>query len=203
MDSNEDSLGLTNAPNLLTSVRIALVPVMVAMLFFQTHEWDIAAALVFTFASITDYFDGYLARRNSQITVFGKLMDPLADKFLVVSALIMLQHLDRVHPVVVMLLVCREFAITGLRAVASTEGLVIAASSGGKWKTATQMTAIPLMMVAPGFWGLPLFKIGNALLYISLGISLWSARDYIWGFFRALREKRKIKRELRRQKKRS
>ena len=110
-----DEMTFTTAPNLLTLLRIAFVPVVVFMLFKKDPSWDIAAALCFAVASITDFFDGYLARVQKNVTVYGKLMDPLADKFLVVSALIMLQELQRIHPVVVILLICREIAVTGLR----------------------------------------------------------------------------------------
>lgn len=185
-------------PNQLTLLRMAFVPVVVGVLFLRDPTWDIVAAILFGVASITDYFDGYLARRNHVETVYGKLLDPLADKFLVVSCLIMLQELGRIHPVVVMLLICREMAITGLRALASAEGVIIAASRSAKWKTATQMVAVPFLMVRTGFLGNFLFPLGNLLLYISLGISLWSAKDYIVDFFRGVREARKTKSKERR-----
>ena len=153
-------------------------------------QWDWIAAILFTIASITDYLDGYIARLQKVETVYGKLLDPLADKFLVVSALIMLQELGRIHPVVVILLICREIAITGLRALASAEGVIIPASASAKWKTATQMVAIPLIMLKSGLWGIPLMSIGVTLLSISLAISLWSAKDYIVDFFRGLKEAR-------------
>lgn len=188
-----DELSFNNAPNLLTLLRIALVPVVVGLLFLQQPGWDFAAALLFGIASATDYLDGYLARSRQQVTVYGKLMDPLADKFLVVSCVIMLQHLGRIHPVVVMLLICRELAITGLRALASAEGVVIAASDGAKWKTATQMIAIPLIMAKDFLPGLPLYPVGLALLYFSLALSLWSAKDYVVGFFKGLKESRKLR----------
>jgi CDP-diacylglycerol---glycerol-3-phosphate 3-phosphatidyltransferase len=187
-----DELTFNTTPNQLTLLRMAFVPVVVAILFVQTERADVWAGFAFAFASITDYFDGYLARRNKIVTVYGKLMDPMADKFLVVSALIMLQYLGRIHPVVVILLICREIAITGLRALASAEGVVIAASSSAKWKTATQMVAIPFIM-GRELWGLPLFQIGMVLLYVSLAISLWSAKDYVVDFFRAVKKNREIK----------
>src|SRR6185436_165458 len=99
----------------------------VVLLFARTDTTDLLAGIAFAIASITDYFDGYIARTRKLITVYGKLMDPLADKFLVVTSLIALQSLGRIHAVVVMLLVCRELAITGLRALASAEGVIIAA----------------------------------------------------------------------------
>ncbi len=194
-----DEMSFTNAPNLLTLLRIAFVPVVVACLFVNTPTWDLVAAIVFGLASITDYFDGYLARTQKTVTVYGKLMDPLADKFLVVSALVMLQEIGRIHPIVVILLICREMAITGLRALASAEGVIIAASRSAKWKTATQMVAIPFIMVKPGIFGIPLFWIGTVLLYVSLLISLWSAKDYIIDFFSALKEKRRIRAQERKQ----
>lgn len=187
----DNELTFTNAPNLLTLLRIAFVPVVVAMLFMRTPFWDVIAALTFGVASITDYLDGYLARRHQQVTIYGKLMDPLADKFLVVSSVIMLQYLGRIHPVIVMLLICRELAITGLRALASAEGVVIAASEGAKWKTATQMVAIPFLMARDAWLGLPLYPIGMSLLLLSLALSLWSAKDYVVGFFKGLHEARK------------
>jgi CDP-diacylglycerol---glycerol-3-phosphate 3-phosphatidyltransferase len=186
-----DELTFGTTPNMLTLLRMAFVPVVVGLLFVGKPEWDLAAALVFGVASITDYFDGYIARTRKLVTVYGKLMDPLADKFLIVSSLVMLQYLERIHPLVVILLVCRELAITGLRALASAEGVIIPASPSTKWKTVAQMVAIPFIMVKQGLFGIPLFPIGLVLLYVSLGISLWSAKDYIVDFFRALKESRR------------
>lgn len=193
-----DEMTFNTTPNQLTLLRMAFVPLVVGLLFLRQPKWDLAAALAFAIASITDYFDGYLARTRKVITVYGKLLDPLADKFLVVTSLIALQALGRIHPVVVMLLICRELAITGLRALASAEGLIIGASASAKWKTGAQMVAIPLIMVRSVFFGLPLYPIGMTLLYISLGISLWSAQDYAVDFFRAVREQRNHKQAERR-----
>jgi CDP-diacylglycerol--glycerol-3-phosphate 3-phosphatidyltransferase len=171
---------------------MAFVPVVVGLLFLKNETTDLWAAWLFAVASITDYFDGYLARKQKIVTVYGKLMDPLADKFLVVSSLIMLQFMGRIHPVVVILLICREMAITGLRALASAEGVIISASNSGKWKTAAQMFAIPFIMGRTLF-GLPVFTLGMVLLYISLAISLWSAKDYVVDFFRGIKKAREMK----------
>ncbi len=194
---SEGDLAFANAPNFLTLGRIVLVPAVVAALFVRTPGWDVAAGLIFGAAAITDIFDGYIARSRKLITVYGKLLDPLADKFLVVCSLVALQELGRIHPIVVMLLICRELAITGLRALASAEGLIISASAGGKWKTVTQMVAIPFIMARDGIFGIPLFGVGQVLLYVSLAQSLWSAKDYVAAFFRALRDRRRTRRELR------
>jgi CDP-diacylglycerol--glycerol-3-phosphate 3-phosphatidyltransferase len=186
-----NDMRFNTTPNHLTLLRMAFVPVVVGMLAVRNPVWDLAAGWTFAAASITDYFDGYLARTQKIETVYGKLLDPLADKFLVVSSLIMLEHLGRIHYIVVMLLICREMAITGLRALASAEGVIIPASQGGKWKTATQMAAIPFLMPEQDLMGLPTFTIAKWLLYISLTISLWSAKDYAMDFLRAAKEKRR------------
>jgi CDP-diacylglycerol---glycerol-3-phosphate 3-phosphatidyltransferase len=188
-----DELTFNTTPNILTLIRIVLVPMIVTLLFLREPRWDLIAALIFAAASITDYFDGYLARTQKIETIYGKLLDPLADKFLVASSLITLQYLNRIHPVVVILLICRELAITGLRALASAEGVIISASSSGKWKTALQMVAIGFIMAESSLFGLPLYPIGMVLLYLSLAMSLWSAKDYIVGFFKGLREARRLK----------
>jgi CDP-diacylglycerol--glycerol-3-phosphate 3-phosphatidyltransferase len=193
-----DDLTFNTTPNQLTLLRMAFVPVVVGLLFLHQPKWDLVAAISFAAASITDYFDGYLARTRKVETVYGKLLDPLADKFLVVSALIMLQELGWIHPVVVILLICRELAITGLRALASAEGVIIGASRSAKWKTGTQMVAIPLIMLKDVFPAIPFYPVGMGLLYISLLISLWSAKDYVVDFFRAVREQRKHKAHERR-----
>lgn len=193
MSQADRELQFTNTPNILTLIRMGFVPIVVAMLFMRQPLWDVIAAWTFAGASITDYFDGYIARKQKIVTIYGKLMDPLADKFLVISSLVALQELGRIHPVIVMVLICREVAITGLRALASAEGVIIAASESAKWKTATQMVAIPFLMAKDQFFGIPLYTIGHVLLWASLVISLWSAKDYIVGFFVGLKESRKQK----------
>jgi CDP-diacylglycerol--glycerol-3-phosphate 3-phosphatidyltransferase len=167
--------------------RMLLVPVVIFLLYQRTPRADLAAALVFGAASVTDYFDGYLARIQKSVSVYGKLMDPLADKFLVVSSLIMLQEIGRLHAVIVMVLICRELAITGLRALASAEGVIMSASTSAKWKTATQMVAIPLMMAKEPLFGIPVYPIGQVLLSVSLALSIGSAISYVVEFFKKLR----------------
>jgi CDP-diacylglycerol---glycerol-3-phosphate 3-phosphatidyltransferase len=195
--AHDHDLQFNNVPNQLTMLRIACVPVVVGLLFIQTPLGDFFAALAFGIAAITDYFDGYIARKRKIVTVYGKLMDPLADKFLVVCSLIMLQYLGRIHPIVVMILVSRELGITGLRALASAEGVIISASGGGKWKAAIQMVAIPFLMLRQGLLGIPVFYLGMGMLYVSIAMSIWSAKDYVVDFIKALREQRKQKSHLR------
>src|SRR6202142_2047995 len=126
-----------NLPNVLTVIRILLVPVLVVALLDKTHDGDLLAAIVFAAASLTDAIDGYLARARNSITTFGKLMDPIADKLLIIAALVALVSLDRLEAWVAMVIIAREFAVTVLRAAAGAQqGVVIPASSFGKVKTA-------------------------------------------------------------------
>ncbi len=202
-----DQMTFHTTPNYLTLFRVLMVPAVIFALSRETPGWDVGAAVFFGIASITDYFDGYLARKLKIETVYGKLLDPLADKFLVICSLIMLEHLERMSPYVVMILVCRELTITGLRALASAEGVIVSASSGGKWKTAIQMIAIPCLMIKEGL-GIPFYEIGLWMTYSSLLLSLISAKDYVVDFFRglkvatAIRKERRIQKKLARQKKR-
>jgi CDP-diacylglycerol--glycerol-3-phosphate 3-phosphatidyltransferase len=191
-----DELDFNTTSNYLTLLRMALVPLVIwALMGGGTINWHITAALSFGFAAFTDWLDGYIARTQNTVTIYGQLLDPLADKFLVIASLIALQSMSRVHPVIVMILIGRELGVTSLRALASAEGLIIGAEGGGKWKAAIQMVAIPFMMVDPGIWGIPLFKIGEVLLYISVFFSLWSAKTYIVGFLVELRKKRALKKQ--------
>jgi len=195
-----DQMTFHTTPNYLTLLRVIFVPAVIISLYQGTPLWDFLGAVFFGLAGITDYFDGYLARKHKIETVYGKLLDPLADKFLVICSFIMLQHLGRMSPIVVMLLVCRELTITGLRALASAEGVIVAASQGGKWKTATQMSAIPCLMLDHAL-GFPFLAIGTWLTYLSLGLSLWSAKDYIVEFFKGLKRATELRKQKRLEKK--
>lgn len=198
-DANQpanDPLIFDNAPNRLTLLRMAAVPLVVYFLSWRTLNGDISACVVFSLAAITDWLDGYVARAYKAVTIYGKLMDPLADKFLVVSTLIMLQHLGRIHPYMVMVLICREMGITSLRALASAEGVIIAAGSGGKWKAALQMVAIPFLIIKITLFGfVDCDLIGTVLIYISLALSLSSALTYVVDFFKGLKEKLRAKQQ--------
>src|ERR1044071_1391278 len=128
-----------NLPNVITLVRILLIPVFVMLFFTPTPDRSLTAAVVFTVAAVTDMLDGYIARRTGQVTKLGKLLDPIADKLLVLSALILLMNVDRVSALVVLLIIAREVAVTGIRAIAAGEGVIIAAETTGKYKMALQV----------------------------------------------------------------
>src|SRR5690242_1415532 len=140
-----------NVPNVLTVLRILLVPVLVVALLDATPSGDLLAAIVFAVASLTDLLDGYLARTRDSITTFGKLMDPIADKLLIVAALVALVSLDRLAAWVAMVIIAREFAVTALRvAVGTQQGMVIPASPWGKIKTAFQVAMVIALIAVHG-----------------------------------------------------
>src|SRR5947208_17091605 len=128
-----------NLPNFLTLLRILLVPVLVVALLDKTPNGDLLAAIVFAVASVTDAVDGYLARRRESITTFGKLMDPIADKLLIIAALLALVSLNRVAAWVAMVIIAREFAVTAMRMAAAQQGVIVPAGALGKAKTVTQV----------------------------------------------------------------
>jgi CDP-diacylglycerol--glycerol-3-phosphate 3-phosphatidyltransferase len=177
-----------NLPNVLTVTRILLIPVFVVLFVTPTPDRSLAAAVVFVIAALTDLFDGYLARRRGQVTKLGRLLDPIADKLLVLSALIVLVQVDRVTALVAILIIAREVAVTGIRAIAATEGIIISAETTGKYKMALQVIAIVLLILE----GTVLSDYGNVhlagivTLYLSLVLGYVSGGQYVWSFWRQI-----------------
>lgn len=179
-----------NLPNLLTLTRIFLVPLLVAVLLRKSAVeldtgWvvltrEAIALAIFLSAALTDLLDGYLARRRRQVTTFGKLLDPIADKVLVSAALISLVELDRVAAWMVVLIVSREFAVSVLRNVALSEGIVIVASEFGKAKMVSQVTAVSLLLLAPHSAFVE--QVGYVVLWLALLLTVWSMVDYFRAF---------------------
>jgi len=170
-----------NLPNTLTVLRIMLVPVLVVALLGNTSDGDVLAAIVFALASLTDLVDGYLARSRGSVTNFGKLMDPLADKLLIIAALISLVSLHRLEPWIAMVIIARELAVTLLRAGAASNGVVIPASNWGKVKTVMQIIAILAVITVHGS---PLWL--NLLLYATVVVTVVSGLDYFFGLRRRM-----------------
>jgi CDP-diacylglycerol--glycerol-3-phosphate 3-phosphatidyltransferase len=168
----QDMLPL-NLPNLLTVLRIMLVPVLVVALLGNTPSGDVLAAVVFALASLTDFVDGYLARARDSITTFGKLMDPLADKLLIVGALLCLVSLHRLEGWVAMVIIARELAVTVLRVNAGQAGVVIPASMFGKVKTCVQIAAILAVIAVHDS---PLWV--SLLVYLAVAVTVLSGLDY-------------------------
>ncbi len=172
-----------NLPNVLTLLRILLVPVLVVALLDETPNGDLLAAIVFAVASLTDAIDGYLARSRDAITNFGKLMDPIADKLLIVAALVALVSLDRLAGWVAMVIIARELTVTVTRMQATQQGVVIAATWWGKAKTIVQVAAIFFLIAA----GDPSPVWVDGLVYGAVAITIVSGVDYFFGLRRSLR----------------
>ncbi|MEK7703016.1 MAG: CDP-diacylglycerol--glycerol-3-phosphate 3-phosphatidyltransferase [Nitrospirota bacterium] len=175
-----------NLPNFLTLLRIGIVPFFIAFFYipyFRTLQGSILLALLFLIASLTDLLDGYLARRHDQVTRFGQFLDPVADKILVLSALILLVGSQVIPSWIAIVIIGREFVVTGLRLIVALEGIVIAAESFGKYKMFFQSTAMIflLLVVPPAFY---FNEIGFALLILSIIFSLSSACQYFLQFGR-------------------
>lgn len=169
----------------ITSFRILLVPLIVALLVPQQLMFNVIAAGLFIFASITDYYDGYFARKYNAVSNMGKFMDPIADKILVTSILVMLIPYDRIDPYMVIVILTRDTLIGGLRSVAAADQIIIAAQASGKWKTALQMIAIPAVIVGETWWSIPFDKIGYWTLWLSTILSVTSGIQYVFGYLKA------------------
>ena len=185
-----------NIPNILTLLRIASIPVMAVILFSPSRGAGFWAAVIFGMASFTDWLDGYLARRMGIVTVFGKFLDPIADKLIVMAALIMILPFGRAPAWMVLIILGREIIITGLRGLASTEGIVIPASNLGKFKTIFQIVAILGLLlhydyhwffgVENHFLNVNMHNFGLFYLWIATIITIWSGIDYLVRFTRVL-----------------
>lgn len=191
---------ILNIPNILTLVRIAAIPLMVYLLMEGDRDSSFWAAALFSAASVTDWLDGYVARKMEIVTVFGKFLDPIADKLIVMAALIMILPLGRAPAWIVLVILGREIIITGLRSIASSEGIVIAASDLGKFKTIFQIVAIIALLLHYDYrWFFssdhPLFfvnmhNVGIFYLWIALFITVWSGMDYLVRFIKIITEPR-------------
>ena len=194
MSANTIRQDIVNIPNILTLFRIGLVPVVCFLIYDGTPQASFWAFVFFWIASVTHWLDGYIARKRNLVSLTGKFLDPLADKLLVTSALIMLVALGRVPASLVCIILAREVSITSLRALAGSEGLVIAAGEGGKLKTALQMVGLIGLLVHYTYdvdWLFVTVRvnfhiIGFWVLCISVLFSLGSAWEYLMGFVRAI-----------------
>ena len=183
-----------NAPNAITLTRIAMIPVFLYFTYVESRVNSFIAGLVYAVTGTTDFLDGWIARKKGLVTVVGKFLDPLADKLIVMAALVMLVHLGRVAAWVVIVIMAREFMVTGLRTIAMSEGIVIAAGQEGKHKTAFQVAAITFLIIhytypvdAIAFsFDLDTNRVGTLLLYASLVLSVWSGWIYFRNFVRVV-----------------
>ena len=196
MSSAAQANPIWNIPNILTLLRIAAIPVLAVLLLSPTKDAGFWAAALFSVASVTDWLDGYLARRMGIVTVFGKFLDPIADKLLVMAALIMILPFGRVPAWMVLVILGREIIITGLRGIASTEGIVISASNLGKFKTIFQLVAIIglllhydyhwLFSIDHPYFYVNMHNVGMFYLWIATIITIWSGIDYLVKFLKVI-----------------
>jgi len=173
-----------NVPNLLSISRILAVPVFIALMLSGEPDRALIAGIVFSVASATDWLDGYLARKWGQVTKIGKLLDPVADKILVASALIMLVDIDRVPAWVAIIIIGREIAVTGLRAMAASDGIIIPAENMGKWKVGAQITAVLCLLLDYHLGKDWIGDIGRIAIYIAMVLAVVSGMRYIIDYWK-------------------
>ena len=172
-----------NIPTVLTLSRIILIPVFV-ITAYQHPFWG---AAVFGIAALTDFLDGYLARRSGQVTKFGIILDPLADKFLVISALVVLVDMARLSAWMAIVIIVREFFVTGLRVVALSKDIIIPAEMGGKLKTTAQITAILCLILGGSIFDIDLYDVGIIFIWAALILSVISGIQYTISFWKKIR----------------
>lgn len=168
-----------NLPNKLTIARMCMVPLFMIALMINTPASRIIATVIFALASLTDMLDGQIARKHNMVTNFGKLMDPLADKVLTAAAMICLVELGDLAAWIAVVIIFREYLITGLRSVAANENIVVAANIWGKVKTVCQMIALMLLMLKPQILALCGIDIGLWVMYVAVALTIYSGLDYV------------------------
>jgi CDP-diacylglycerol--glycerol-3-phosphate 3-phosphatidyltransferase len=185
----ETAVKIFNVPNLLSMSRILSVPVFIILMMEPSPLRALSAGIVFSLASATDWLDGHLARKWGQVTKMGKLLDPIADKILIMSALVILVEIrsDVVHAWMAIVIIGREFAVTGLRAIASSDGIIIPAETAGKYKVAAQITAV-LSLLLDYYWNREWLRdLGALALWIAIVLSLYSAIGYFKIYWKKLK----------------
>ncbi len=167
-------------PNWLTMARIMMVPLLIVCYYINIKGWNYYAGGILILASLTDMFDGMAARKMHLVSNFGKLMDPIADKVLFMAALLIAMDWGKIGPVIAIVLLAREFVISGFRLVAASDGIVIAAGPIGKWKTIVQLVGIIFVFMEEMFYTWVQIPVGEILIYISVVLSIWSCTEYIY-----------------------
>ncbi|MBW1999693.1 MAG: CDP-diacylglycerol--glycerol-3-phosphate 3-phosphatidyltransferase [Deltaproteobacteria bacterium] len=180
MDRDFREEAVSNLPNILSFVRLACIPLVIVSLYFEGKVGSLLAAIFFGLAFVTDILDGFFARRYGAVTLLGKFLDPMADKILVSATMIMLIPLGRIPAWVVIIIIAREIAVTGLRSIAVSDGTVIQASSLGKYKTIFQSVALVGLCLHYEYYKINFHAVGMAFLWPALVLTIWSG----WAYFR-------------------
>jgi len=181
MDKKRD---IFNVPNIITLTRISVVPFLFFLLTSPGPFWSLVLAALFVLASITDFFDGFIARKYNMITTMGKFLDPLADKLIVNSAMILMIPIGRIDAWIVVIIIMRDLIVDGIRSIASSEGIYIQASILGKQKTLAQIIAVTALMIHYPFLGLDAHFVGTIVLYVAFFLTIYSGIDYFVKFYR-------------------
>ena len=173
-----------NLPIGLTVSRIVLVPLLIVFLISSSRVHAVMAAGIFILAALTDWLDGLIARRRNQVTTLGTLLDPIADKILVASALVSLLQIDKIAAWIMLVIIGRELAVTGLRAVAAGVGVIVPASRLAKWKTVGQYVAITMLIFEKSVGSPRFHALATGVLWVAVALTVVSADDYFYRFFR-------------------
>jgi len=173
---------IINLPNTITMVRLAILPVLFFLLLSPDQTWSLVMAVIFIAASFTDLLDGYVARRYHIVTTMGKFLDPIADKLVINTAMVLMIPIGRIPAWVVAIIIIRDFFVDGIRTIATSEGIVIQASWLGKQKTLCQVFAVSALMIHYPFLGADAHTVGTVLLFLALILSIHSGADYFLKF---------------------
>lgn len=174
---------IINLPNAITMLRVGIIPVLFFLLFDPGRLWSLIIALLFIMAALTDLLDGYVARKYHIVTKIGKFLDPIADKLIVNTAMIVMIPIGRIPAWIVAVIIIRDFIIDGIRTIATSEGIIIDASKLGKKKTLCQIFAVSALMIHYPFIGANAHIVGIFILYIALWLTIHSGVDYILKFY--------------------
>ena len=179
-----------NLPNAITLLRIGIIPVLFFLLQSPGPAGSLFIAGIFVIASLTDLLDGYIARRYQIVTTMGKFLDPIADKLVVNTAMILMIPLGRIPAWIVAIIIIRDFTVDGIRTIASSEGVIIGSSRLAKQKTLCQVVAVTALMIHYPFLGADAHLVGIAILYVALFLTLYSGLDYLVKFFKEIFNKK-------------
>ena len=175
-----------NLPNTITLLRIGIIPALFFLLQSPGPGGSLILAALFVLAALTDFLDGYIARRYQLVTTMGKFLDPIADKLVVNTAMILMIPIGRIPAWSVAIIIIRDFTVDGMRSVASSEGIILQASRLGKQKTVCQIFAVTALMIHYPFLGLDAHVVGTVILYVALILTLYSGLDYLMKFYRGM-----------------
>ena len=178
-----------NLPNSITMARISVVPFLFLLLASPGPFWSLVLAALFVLAAITDFADGFVARKYNMITTMGKFLDPLADKLIVNSAMILMIPIGRIDAWIVVIMIMRDLIVDGIRSIASSEGIYIQASILGKQKTLAQIFAVTALMIHYPFLGMDAHFVGTIVLYVAFLLTIYSGMDYFIKFYRGTGKK--------------